>query len=183
MPAAPEGAEPLIVLLCPACDVPLVVPVPVDGVVPAVPAPVPAVDPLPLVVPVALPEPVAAPVLLPEPLAVEPVAPAVLPEGLPDVEEPAPEALPIEAFVSIQLLPEPARHPVTVTVFALELLALVEPVWSAGVLVVDPLVPVVPLVPCVPLVDPLCAATLTAKAKARPEAVVTTRFMCNPPVT
>jgi hypothetical protein len=35
----------------------------------------------------------------------------------------------------------------------------------------------------VPLVDPLCAATLTAKAKARPEAVVTTRFMCNPPVT
>ena len=48
----------------------------------------------------------------------------------------------------------------------------------------DPLVvPDVPLVPCVPLVDPLCAATLTAKAKARPEAVVTTRFMCNPPVT
>ncbi|HEX2309183.1 MAG TPA: hypothetical protein VHH91_00575 [Vicinamibacterales bacterium] len=41
----------------------------------------------------------------------------------------------------------------------------------------EPLVPVVPLVPCVPLVDPLCAATLTAKASTRPEAVVTTRFM------
>ena len=61
-----------------------------------------------------LPEPVVAPVL-------EPV-----PEPLPDIEEPDP--LPIEAFVSIQLLPEPVRHPVTVTVFALELLALVEPV-------------------------------------------------------
>ena len=102
----------------------------------------------------------------------------MLPEPVPDIEE----LLPVEALVSIQLLPEPVRHPVTVTVRALVLLALVEPVWSdeCGT---DPLVPVVPLVPCVPLVDPLCAATLTAKAKARPEAVVTTRFMCNPPVT
>ena len=98
---------------------------------------------------------------------------------------PAPEPL-VEAFVSIQLLPEPLRQPVTVTVPVL-LMLLDELVWSDdGVLVLEPLVPVVPLVPlvpCVPLVDPLCAATLTAKAKARPEAVVTTRFMCNPPVT
>jgi len=96
---------------------------------------------------------------------------------------PAPAPPLIEAFVSIQLLLEPDRQPVTVTVLALEL----EPVevWSEDELVLDPLVPavpVVPLVPCVPLVDPLCAATLTAKARARPVAVVTTRFMCNPPV-
>jgi len=63
-----------------------------------------------------------APDVLPEPV-VEPVL-----EPLPDIEEPDEEPLPIEAFVSIQLLPEPVRHPVTVTVFALELLALVEPV-------------------------------------------------------
>jgi len=79
---------------------------------------------------------------------------------------------------------EPDRQPVTVTVPALVLLDAVE-LWSEDVLVLEPLVPVVPvvpLVPCVPLVDPLCAATLTAKARARPVAVVTTRFMCNPPV-
>jgi len=82
------------------------------------------------------------------------------------------------------LLLEPDRQPVTVTVFSLAVLEAVE-VWSVDELVLDPLVPavpVVPLVPCVPLVDPLCAATLTAKARARPVAVVTTRFMCNPPV-
>jgi hypothetical protein len=87
-------------------------------------------------------------------------------------------------LVSIQLLLEPERQPVTVTVLALELLEPVE-LWSEDELVLDPLLPVVPdvpLVPCVPLVDPLCAATLTAKARARPVAVVTTRFMCNPPV-
>ena len=132
-----------------------------------------------------LPDPLApepepdAPDVLPEPVLPEPVL-----DPLPDIEEPDPEPLPIEAFVSIQLLPEPVRHPVTVTVRALVLLALVEPLWPEDVLVPDPLVvPDVPLVPCVPLVDPLCAATLTAKARARPEAVVTTRFMCNPPVT
>ena len=64
--------------------------------------------------------------VLPEPV-VEPVLEPV-PEPLPDIEEPDPEPLPIEAFVSIQLLPEPVRHPVTVTVRALELLALVDPV-------------------------------------------------------
>jgi hypothetical protein len=79
-------------------------------------------------------------------------------------------------LVSIQLPLEPARQPVTVTVLALEL----GRDCSDVVVVLEPLVPVVPevpLVPCVPLVDPLCAATLTAKASARPEAVVTTRFM------
>jgi hypothetical protein len=112
--------------------------------------------------------------------------PDVLPEPVvdpvPDIEDPEPEPPLIEAFVSIQLLPDPDRQPVTVTVLALELLELVEPVWSDGMLVLEPVlpvVPVVPLVPCVPLVDPLCAATLTAKARARPEAVVTTRFMCS----
>jgi hypothetical protein len=52
------AAEPLIVLLWPGCDVPLVLPVPVegvpapvDGVVPDAPALVPVVEPLPLVVP------------------------------------------------------------------------------------------------------------------------------------
>jgi len=80
-------------------------------------------------------------------------------------------------LVSIQLPLEPARQPVTVTVLALELGR-----DCSDVVVLEPLVPVVPevpLVPCVPLVDPLCAATLTAKASARPEAVVTTRFMCS----
>jgi hypothetical protein len=46
-----------------------------------------------------------------------------VPEVLPVPEvllEPEPPL--IEAFVSIQLLPEPARHPVTVTVFELALL-------------------------------------------------------------
>jgi hypothetical protein len=106
-PDIPECAEPLIVPLWPACDVPLVVPVPVEDVpdvlepvpledVPAVPEPVPVVDPLPLVVPLA-------------------------PAPLPDIEEPDP--LPIEAFVSIQLLLEPDKQPVTVTVPAVELLA------------------------------------------------------------
>jgi len=33
-----------------------------------------------------------------------------------------PDPEPIEAFVSIQLLPEPERHPVIVTVFELALL-------------------------------------------------------------
>jgi hypothetical protein len=50
----PDGAEPLIVPLWPDCDVPLVLPVPVDdvpAVLPDVPAPVPVVEPLPLVVP------------------------------------------------------------------------------------------------------------------------------------
>jgi hypothetical protein len=59
----PEAAEPLIVPLWPGCDVPLVLPVPVedvplpdvpapvDGVVLDVPALVPVVEPLPLVVP------------------------------------------------------------------------------------------------------------------------------------
>ena len=56
---APDIAEPLIVPLWPGCDVPLVLPVPVEDVpdvlepVPLedVPEPVPVVDPLPLVVP------------------------------------------------------------------------------------------------------------------------------------
>ncbi len=52
--------------------------------------------------------------------------PAPVLEPLPDMEDPEP--LPVEAFVSIQLLPEPVRQPVTVTVFPVELLALVEPV-------------------------------------------------------
>jgi len=59
----PACAEPLIVPLWPDCDVPLVFPVPVEGVVPdvldpvpldgvpVVPAAVPVVEPLPLVVP------------------------------------------------------------------------------------------------------------------------------------
>ena len=52
----PEAAEPLIVPLWPGCDVPLVLPVPVEDVpLPDVPAPVdgvvPVVEPLPLVVP------------------------------------------------------------------------------------------------------------------------------------
>ena len=58
-PDMPECAEPLVVPLWPDCDVPLVfpaedvplVPAPVDGVVPDVPALVPVVEPLPLVVP------------------------------------------------------------------------------------------------------------------------------------
>jgi len=41
---------------------------------------------------------------------------------LPDIEEP----LPVEAFVSIQLLLDPERQPVTVTVLALEVLEPVE---------------------------------------------------------
>jgi len=41
---------------------------------------------------------------------------------LPDAPEP------IEALVSIQLLAEPVRHPVTVTVFELALLVLLLPV-------------------------------------------------------
>ena len=79
------------------------------------------------------------------------------------------------AFVSIQLLPDPLRQPVTVTVPGADVLC-----GSAGAVELEPLVPVVPAVPlvsCVPVVDPLCAATLTAKASTRPEAVVTTRFM------
>jgi hypothetical protein len=44
---APDIPVPLIVPLWPACDVPLVVP----AALPDVPAPVPVVDPLPLVVP------------------------------------------------------------------------------------------------------------------------------------
>ena len=38
---------------------------------------------------------------------------------------PLPDPEPIDAFVSIQLLAEPERHPVTVTVFELALLLLV----------------------------------------------------------
>ena len=75
------------------------------------------------------------------------------------------------AFVNIQFVPEPLRQPVTVTVPDADVLC------CSSIVVLEPLVPVVPLVPCVPLVDPLCAATLTAKASTRPEAVVTTRFM------
>jgi hypothetical protein len=166
-------AEPLIVPLWPDCEVPLVLPAPVEDVLPDVPAPVPVVEPLPLVVPEvapALPEALVPPVL--------PAAP-VLPDEPLMLEPDAPEPL-IEAWVSIQLLPEPARHPVTVTVFALMLV--LDVLCSSDIVVLEPLVPVVPvvpLVPCVPLVDPLCAATLTAKARARPEAVVTTRFMCS----
>ena len=110
----PEAAEPLIVPLWPDCEVPLVLPVPVEGVLPAVPAPVPVVDPLPLVVP--------APVV-----GVGEVLPVVLPApvlpllGIPDS---APRFN--EALVNIHVLPEPMRHPVTVTVPALVLLAAVE---------------------------------------------------------
>jgi hypothetical protein len=46
-PDIPECAEPLIVPLWPDCDVPLLLP----AALPDVPAPVPVVDPLPLVVP------------------------------------------------------------------------------------------------------------------------------------
>jgi hypothetical protein len=80
---------------------------------------------------------------------------------VPDVPElPAP----IEASASVKLPLEPWRQPVTVTV------------W----LDCEPLVPAV-LWSELPVVDPLCAATLTAKAQARatPEAVVTTRLMCS----
>jgi len=107
VPDIPDCAEPLIVPLWPDCDVPLVLPVPVDdvpAVLPDVPAAVPVVEPLPLVVPdVELPD--------------EPVPEADVPGVLLEPEPPL-----IEAFVSIQLLPEPARHPVTVTVFELALL-------------------------------------------------------------
>jgi hypothetical protein len=166
--------DPLIVPLWPDCEVPLVLPVPVEGVLPAVLEPVPAVEPLSLGVPEVapvLPEPLVLPAPVVLPVLLVPAAPLV---GAPD-EPPV-----IDAFVSVQLVPEPVRHPVTVTVPVL--LMLLELLWSAAdELALEPLVPavpVVPLVPCVPLVDPLCAATLTAKAKARPEAVVTTRFMC-----
>ena len=94
--------------------------------------PAPAAEPLivplwpgcdvPLVLPAALPD-VPAPVPLVVP---ELVLPAPVLEPLPDMEDPEP--LLVEAFVSIQLLPEPLRQPVTVTVFPVELLALVEPV-------------------------------------------------------
>ena len=113
MPA--PDAEPLVVLLWPGCDVPVLLP----AALPDVPAPVPVVDPLPLVVPEAEP-------VVPAPVLPELVLPAPVLEPLPDMEDPAP--LLVEAFVSIQLLPEPLRQPVTVTVFPVELLALVEPV-------------------------------------------------------
>ena len=106
----PEGAEPLIVPLWPDCEVPLVFPVPVEGVLPAVAASVPVADPLPLVVP--------APVVGVLDVLPAPVLPLL---GIPDS---APRFN--EAFVSIQVLPEPMRHPVTVTVPALVLLAAVE---------------------------------------------------------
>ena len=112
MPA--PAAEPLIVPLWPGCDVPLVLP----AAIPDVPAPVPLV--VPEVEPV-VPEPV-----VPEPVVPELVLPAPVLEPLPDMEDAEP--LPVVAFVSIQLLPEPLRQPVTVTVFPVELLALVEPV-------------------------------------------------------
>ena len=112
MPA--PDAEPLIVPLWPGCDVPLVLP----AALPDVPAPVPVVDPLPLVVPEV--EPVVPEPVVPEPVVPEPVLPAPVLEPLPDMEDAEP--LPVVAFVSIQLLPEPARHPVTVTVFELALL-------------------------------------------------------------
>jgi len=108
----PEGAEPL----WPDCEVPLVVPVPVADVLPAVAAP-PVLDPLPLVVPAAV---VGVPDVLPVVLPA-PVLPLLVGLDVPDAEP-----LLIEAFVSVQALPEPMRHPVTVTVPALGLLAAVE---------------------------------------------------------
>ncbi|HEX2309182.1 MAG TPA: hypothetical protein VHH91_00570 [Vicinamibacterales bacterium] len=47
----PAAAEPLVVLLWPGCDVPLVVPEVEPAVLPVVPAVEPVEDPLPLVVP------------------------------------------------------------------------------------------------------------------------------------
>lgn len=117
MVPAPDIPVPLIVPLWPGCDVPVLLP----AALPDVPAPVPVVDPLPLVVPEVEPAPV-----VPAPVLPELVLPAPVLEPLPDMEDPEP--LLVEAFVSIQLLPEPARQPVTVTVFPVELLALVEPV-------------------------------------------------------
>ena len=94
-------------------------PVLLPAALPDVPAPVPVVDPLPLVVPEAEP-------VVPAPVLPELVLPAPVLEPLPDLEDAEP--LPVVAFVSIQLLPEPVRQPVTVTVLPVELLALVDPV-------------------------------------------------------
>lgn len=71
---------------------------------------------------------------------------------------------PIDASASVKLPLEPCRHPVTVMV------------W----LDCEPLVPAVSW-PALPVVEPLWAATLTAKAQATamPDAVVTTRLMCS----
>jgi hypothetical protein len=99
---------------------------------------------------------------------VEEVEPA-----LPIVDEPDAPAELSEALVSVQLSSVPCKQPVTVTVFALldGLLTLLD---------VDvPLVPV-GLAGSV-LCEPLCAATLTAKAHAiaTPVAGPNTRFMCS----
>lgn len=127
-------------------------------------------------------EPLEGAVLVAEPLPVVSLPVDELLPVVPEVLSIDDEPLPIIALVSVHAPLVPCRHPVSVMLFD-------EPValWSQlpevpvvlGVDVDGSCVGVVLVPDCVPLVDPDCAARVTAKAHAMAtlDAVVTTRFM------